>query len=110
MQAGELDRRIELRRATTVTDATGGETRTWFAIATVWASKQDVRDAERVRAQEVGATITTRFQIRWSSDVADLDASDELVCEGRTYAIEAVKEIGRRDGLEITAAARAERG
>lgn len=110
MQAGKLDRRVALRRASTTTDATGGEVAAWETFATVWASKKDVGDAERVRGQEFGASITSRFQIRYSSAVAGVDETCELVCEGRTYGITAVKEIGRREGLEITAAARSERG
>lgn len=108
MQAGKLDRRIRLERATESRDAFNNAIKDWSTLATVWASKQDVRDSERLAAQEVGAEITTRFQIRWSSEVADISPLDRLVYEGKTYDIAAVKEIGRREGLEVTAAARAE--
>ena len=109
MLAGRLDRRVTLMRQGAPTDD-GYTTQpgAWAPLATVWASKQDVRDAERVQAQQVGASITTRFQIRYSSQVADLSPRDHLTCEGRTYAISAVKEIGRREGLEITATAQAD--
>lgn len=108
MIAGRLDRRIALQQASTITDDFGGEEPTWADLATVWASKQDVKDAERVAAAEVGATITTRFQVRYSTATARLTEKDQLVCEGRTYAIQAIKEIGRRAGIEISAVARAE--
>lgn len=106
MRAGDLDRRITIRRNTPTTDDFGQEVPGWADLATVWASKQDVRDSERFTAAATGASLTTRFQIRWSSALADLSPEDQLVCEGRTYSISAVKEIGRRVGLEITAAAR----
>lgn len=108
MEAGSLDRKITLQRATETRDEFNEPVRTWATLATVSASMQPVRDAERVQAQQVGATITTRFQIRWRQSLRDLDPRDRLLFEGRTYEIASVKEIGRREGLEITAAAQAE--
>lgn len=108
MDAGALDRRIELRRAISSRDALKGPAPVWHTLATVWASYEPVSDVERVRAQQTGAVITARFVIRWSSDVADLNAKDELRFDGALYAIAAVKPIGRRLGLEITASAKAD--
>lgn len=76
---------------------------------TVWASKEDIRDSERYSAQEVGAEVTTRFRIRWSEAVKDFDPRGRILFDGRIYDVSATKEIGRREGLEITANARAER-
>lgn len=109
MLAGNLDRRIQILRNDPTADALGGQADDWREIATVWASKLEISDAERLRASEEGSTVTMRFQIRWSPTVADLDPRDRLVFDGRTFDISAVKEIGRRDGLELTAGARAER-
>jgi len=108
MQAGQIDRRITIQRATVAQDATGQEVSSWSNLATVWAGKQDVSDTERIASAEVQATITTRFQIRWSSAVADVNPKDRLIYAGKTYDISAVKEICRREGLELSAAARAD--
>ncbi len=108
MFAGKLDRRITLQRASVTTNEYGEEVPTWLTLATVWASKKDVSDGERIAAAEVAAEIGTRFQIRWDSSWSDLSPLDRVVYDGRTYNISAVKEIGRREGLEISAAARAE--
>lgn len=105
IEAGDLDRRITIERATTTTDDFGADTQTWAPLATVWASYKPISDSERMRAAEVGATITARFQIRWGHDV---DVEDRLIFEGRVMSIVAVKEIGRREGQELTAAGRAE--
>jgi SPP1 family predicted phage head-tail adaptor len=107
--AGRLDRRVTLLRAVTTTDEFNSPVSTWTELATVAASKEDVSDAERVRAQQVGASLTTRFQIRYSSRVADIDAGDRLTCEGWTFDIKSVKELDRRVGLEISAARVAQR-
>ena len=108
MQAGKLDRRITLQRASTTKNGFNEDVEAWGDIATVWASATPVSDAERVRAQQVGAVISMRFQIRFSTAVADLSPTDRLSYNGKTYNITAVKELGRREGLEITAATRSD--
>lgn len=106
MIAGPLDRRITIERYSSSTNELGEEVGSWAPIATVWAAKNDIRDSERFTAQQVNSVITTRFQIRHSAMVADLNAKDRLTYGNMLYGIVAVKEIGRREGLEITAAAR----
>jgi len=105
MEAGTLDRRIIIQRAQITTDASGGEVETWLPHLAVWASVEPILDGERWRAAEIAAHVTTRFVIRWGAGVT---VEDQVVYEGRVYDIEAIKEIGRREGQEITAAARAE--
>jgi SPP1 family predicted phage head-tail adaptor len=101
---------VTLERASVTQDPGSGENvETWATLAAdVFAEKHDVSDGERVAAAEVSATITTRFQISWADEYSDLNPTDRLVCDGRTYDIWAVKEIGYREDLEITASARAE--
>jgi len=103
MRAGELDRRVSLRRYTVKKDAFNADVPSWPEFACVRAAKTDVSDGERLRAAEQGASVTTRFKIRWSRLAATLTARDRLECEGRAYDVVGVKEIGRREGLEITA-------
>jgi SPP1 family predicted phage head-tail adaptor len=105
MKAGDLDRLIRIERAFTTSDGLGGGTQHWLPLATVWASKDDVSDGERVRAAEVGATIETRFRIRWGIGVT---VQDRIVYDGRTFELNAVKEIGRHEGQELSGEARAE--
>ena len=108
MKPERLDRKITLQRFTWSQDEYGAPVQVWADLASVWASKLDVSDGERVAAAEVSATITTRFRIRHDSAWADLNPKDRVQFEGRTYDIWGVKEIGRREELEITAAARAD--
>lgn len=105
----KLDRKISLLRASRVQDSgTGEEIETWSILANVWAGKKDVSDGERMRASEVSAEISTRFVIRWDSAWADINAKDRIQYETRVFDIFSVKEIGRRQGLEITGTARAD--
>lgn len=108
MQAGKLDRRVQFRRAVLADDGLAS-TEVWADyLGPVWAEKTDISDGERWRAGAVAAHVTTRFRVRHSSETATLTPKDRLVCEGRTYDISGIKELGRRVGLEITAAARAD--
>jgi SPP1 family predicted phage head-tail adaptor len=108
MHAGRLDRRITILRATTAANDFNELVQTWTDIATVWAEAKPVMDGEKIRAGETLALKSYRFTIRYSSDVADIDPRDRLTFDGRTYDVQNVKEVGRREGLEITATARAE--
>lgn len=108
LASGALDRRITLQRALATEDDLGSPIETWVDLATVWAAKTDLSDVERSRAAEIGAVIDTRFQIRWSAQWSDLNPTDRLVYAGLTYNIAGVREIGRRQGIEISAKARAE--
>ena len=108
MDAGRLDRRIVLKRRKTGTNGFGEPVDEWASLATVWASVLAVSDGERWRAGETLAAKLCRFTIRWSSKVAVLDPRDQIEYDGRTWDIQGVKELGRREMIEITAAARAE--
>jgi SPP1 family predicted phage head-tail adaptor len=108
MQIGRLDRRITIERATTAANDFNEPVQTWATLTEVWAHAAPVMDAEKVRAGETLALKSYRFTIRYSAIVADVDPRDRLTFDGRTFDIAGVKEIGRRQGLEITATARAE--
>ncbi len=62
-----------------------------------------------MQSGEVSATLSARFTIRYDSAWADLSPLDRVVFEGRTFDVFACKEVdGRRQFLEVTAAARAD--
>ncbi len=107
MNIGSLDRRLEIWRAAIVDDGFAQMPGAAVKIGTVWAAKTDVSDSERFRNGVTEAMITTRFQVRWSSLTAGILASDLIEVDGRRYGVVGIKEIGRREGLEITALAEA---
>lgn len=109
MRAGDLDRRVTLQRAGQGDDGLQTTTLNWADLSTVWASRQDISDGERGRADGTLADATTRFRIRWSETVSDLSPKDRLTTEGQTFDIVGVKQLGRRYGLEITAKRHASR-
>lgn len=109
MKAGALDRRVQFRRAG-LSDDGFSQVETWADHGSaVWAAKKDLSDAERARAGEVSALVTTRFLVRWSTFSAGVTPKDRLICEGREYDITGIKEsAGRHAAIEMTCAARAD--
>lgn len=105
MRAGALDRRITLQRRTVTQDIYGAEIETWTDIATVWAQRMELRGDERWQAMQSVAKTDIKYKIRYRADVGPLD---RLTDGGRVFNIRAVLEIGRREGLELHAEARAE--
>lgn len=108
MDAGKLDRRITVKRATSSVNGFNEPIYSWSTLVTLWSGVTPVNDAERTRAGETLAQIQCRFVIRWSATAATIDPRDRLVFDRREFDINGVKEIKRRRYLEITATARAD--
>lgn len=98
MRAGTLDRQITIEASAVVQDAYGDPVESWMLLATVWAQVLPLRGSERFQAQQIDAELTTRFRIRYRDDVTPLM---RVAHDGDRYEIEAVIEIGRREGLEL---------
>jgi len=116
-----LDRRVTIQRKTVTQDESGQEIATWTAIAHRRpAFVAPVRGEERFAAQQVIARQQTTFTMRWSETVADVSPLDRILypppsdqnaqspAVDTIYDVIEVVEVGRRDGLRIMAARRAE--
>ena len=108
MFAGRLDRRIKLQSSVRALDGVGQQVENWSDYITCWASVKPISDGERFGGGEIKAYATHRFQIRWHTMISGLDATWRVQYDGREYEISGVKELGRREGFEITATARAD--
>lgn len=108
MRAGRLDTLITIERSTPTRDAFNEPVPAWSTLKTVMASMDDLRDSERLRAQGVQATISTRFGFRWTPDIDDLNAKDRIVVDGQIFDVYSVKKIGRQREFEVTANARSD--
>lgn len=105
--AGKLDRRITLHRYV-ATNTALGVTEAWADLGTIWASRKDVSDGEKMAAGGVMATVAARFVVRSSDLTRGLTAKDALTEGGRAFQIAGIKELDRRGFLEITAETRAD--
>lgn len=117
MRAGKLDRKIQIERRTDTRDDHGQPIAVWTRIGTTrWASYGPVSGAERFIADQFVAREQVEFQVRWASDLDDLNPKDRIVfpitsgtaSDSQIYEIMAVHEIGRREGLRIITARRSE--
>ena len=106
--AGPLDRRLQILRAPVVDDGYQTRLGEFAVIGTIWGARRDVSDGERQRSGMIGAEITARFQVRSSVFSRAITPKDRLREGGREFDITGIKEIGRQDGLEISARARAD--
>lgn len=105
MRAGQMDREIILERFGTTLNEFNEPITGWAPLGKRWALKEDVSDGEKVRAAQVGASVSARFRVRYDSVTSTLTAADRVVCEGVEYQISGTKEgDGRRREIEITAA------
>lgn len=102
MRAGKLDRRLTILKQidTGQTDSHGQPVFEFTALRTVWAAKVHRREDEEHAASQTYARRVVTFRIRHADDVTELD---RLECEGLTYTIRGIREIGRKIGLEIAA-------
>lgn len=99
MRAGGLDRRVTLQRKTVVQDAgSGEEIETWGDLATVFAEVRQQSGKEYLAAGGIEAAIRVVFYLRYFPGLTVLD---RVSYADRLHNIEEVREIGRRDGIEL---------
>jgi SPP1 family predicted phage head-tail adaptor len=98
MEAGRLDRRIQLEQRSVTRAADGSETVTWSLVADLWAQIVPLRGQERYGAGAEQPERDARVRIRWRSGVS---AGMRIVHEERVWDIQAVLEVGRREGLDL---------
>lgn len=109
MNRSKMDRQVVILVYAKSKDAAGGPVETWTCGDIEFAQKEDQTGREFTAAAQTNAQMTTRF---WTDYRDDIKAKDrlrllgELGADDVDYDILAIREVGRRDGLEITAAAR----
>lgn len=103
MKAGTLDRRILVQRPVAIRDSVGAEINGWVDVANPWASFERTGGDEEFRASQRSHEQQVMFQIRYRPGI---DAKMRVVYDGEPYEIVDVAEIGRREGLLLTATVR----
>lgn len=105
MQPGMRDRLITIERFSETRNDLNEAKETWAELFKVWAKVAPISDSERSQAAQKGVISTDRFNIRWSVSAATIKHNDRINYGGVPYDIQAIKEIGRRKALELTASA-----
>ncbi len=106
IQGGELDRRIVILRSAPVTNAYNEPVETFAAWKSFSAKRRDASASESYRAVEVGAQISTRFTVRYSSQTSTITPKDRIAFGDHQYNITGVRQVGRNRWIEIDAVAR----
>lgn len=91
-----LRHRISIEADSQTTDGGGGAADPWAApttIARTWAAIQPLRGGERLRAQQLEASVTHKITLRYRSDIR---ASHRVVFKGRAFNIRAVINVDER--------------
>lgn len=102
MRAGQFDRVIEIWRYTQIglDPIFNVPILEWAAIHTIRAKTSFLRAAERIGSGQEFAVRELRFTTRYFDD---LQPTDVIRFDGDNWDIEGIAEIGRREGLEISA-------
>ncbi len=109
LTAGSLDQRITFLIPAVAVNAFNEPVEIMTTFSEVWAKRSDMSTSEAIRAQEVGAELTARFTVRWSTESAQVDPSFRIRHRGEEFNIIGTREIGRREWLEVDAVARNDR-
>ena len=98
MRAGKLDKTIEVQRHTVAVDDYGTQTEGWTAVATVRAQVLQSSNEEFLRSFGTTSDIAIIFRIR---HIDGLTPTDRVLFGGQAYDLKEVKELGRREGLDL---------
>lgn len=93
-----MDRRITIQTAEEIDDPFGGTVTDWVDWLTIWAEVVQEGGREFFADQRIEAEAKALFRTRW---IEGPDETMQILYEGRVYGINAIREIGRRDGLEF---------
>ena len=98
MRAGVKDRRVTFQVQTEVDDPYGGTITDWADSFTTWAEVIMQGGREFFAADRIDASQQALFRTAW---FADADVTMRIVYKSVAYDINAIREIGRREGLEF---------
>jgi SPP1 family predicted phage head-tail adaptor len=97
IRAGRMDKTITIQRSTQSKDAYGAVTDTWADLMTVRAELVENNAQEFLRNSGESSERVAVFKI-WFRDVG---LFDRVSYAGRIFNIEGMKELSRRQGLEL---------
>jgi SPP1 family predicted phage head-tail adaptor len=100
MRAGKLDRRIRIESKSATLDSYGQEVISWVLVDEVWAEIDPKRGNEIMASMQTTPEATKIFRIRYLSTVNE---NCRIVYRSEAYDIKYIAEIGRQEGMEITA-------
>lgn len=99
IQAGKFDRIITIERATTIVDEYGTPQRTWAEIFKVYAQMlQQSTSTAMLKGYGEDAQNLVAFRVRF---IDGITLEDRVTYQGQSFDMKEIKEIGRREALEL---------
>lgn len=98
LNIGKLDRRITIERETETVKPSGSVVKAWTPVATVWAEVLQQTASEFFTGYGEAETGTVIFRVRYRPGIV---TADRVSYDGVAYGIKEIKELGRRDALEL---------
>lgn len=98
MRAGKLDKTITIDRFTSTVDDYGTPAETWVTVATVRAQIIQATTEEFMRGWGASSEAAVIFRIR---HMDGLTPADRITYQGTPYDLKEIKELGRREGLDL---------
>jgi SPP1 family predicted phage head-tail adaptor len=98
MRGGNLDRIITIDRVTTTVDEYGTPQEGWATVASLRAELIQSSAQEFIRAYGATTDTIAIFRTRFLDGVT---TADRVTYANRSYDLKEIKEIGRREGLEL---------
>lgn len=98
LNIGSMDRRITIERETETVKPSGSVVKAWAPVATVWAEVLQQSASEFFTGYGEAETGTVIFRVRYRPGIT---TTDRVSYDGTAYGIREIKELGRRDALEL---------
>ncbi len=92
-QAGQLDRRITIKKFSETTDSFGQQVKSFSTLASVWANVVEKVGREGEDGDMIAATKKVEFIIRYRTDV---DEEMRILYNNNTYKIQAIQSADAR--------------
>ena len=103
LEAGRLNRRINVTRPQDMPDGHGGFITTWQPVATIWAEVISQNGREAVLSQALQGVSSYRITVRYRPDLA-ISPKYQIDLDGKTLNVRSVADPdGRRVALVIFA-------
>lgn len=99
MRAGSLDRLIAIEHAAAAVSDAGTPIKTWAVLRNVWAQMLQSNTGDRDGAGGAATEQSLTFRIRWFDG---LTLEHRVVYSGQTFEIKSIREIGRREGYDVS--------
>ncbi|XKM39126.1 phage head closure protein [Rhizobium ruizarguesonis] len=98
LNIGNMDRRITIERETETVSPSGDARKVWAPVETVWAEVLQQTASEFFTGYGEAETGTVIFRVRYRPGIT---TADRVSYDGQPYGLTEIKELGRRDALEL---------